>query len=351
MKELEYASEMPLSDCLDHNESALRQAFANCADLIVRRLQIFGSIPCMVAYFDVLVDKKLWNAGFLEPLMRQDLFSTESPQPLQITEQLKSRLASIVQPQITSSMQDIVQCIVKGEVVLFVESSTEAYSFKIKDELQRSLEEPTTEVVIRGPQIGFIEKLDINVALIRQRIRTPRLKMERFSAGKLSQTDIAIVYIENIAQQSIVDEIKKRIASIDMDSVLESGYIEEMIRDHPFTPFPLLQSTQRPDTVAGSLIEGKVAVFIDGSPFAAHHVLVRVPIGRGLLYEFHLRYNASMAAISIRLLGHDAACSVHCDYDLPPGNDTDKPLAQPRGCARSCTFPSCRRGLGHGDYI
>jgi spore germination protein KA len=92
--------------------------------------------------------------------------------------------------------------------------------------------------------------------------------MERFSAGKLSQTDIAIVYIENIAQQSIVDEIKKRIASIDMDSVLESGYIEEMIRDHPFTPFPLLQSTQRPDTVAGSLIEGKVAVFIDGSPFA-----------------------------------------------------------------------------------
>lgn len=264
LKELNYTIESKICDNLDDNELIIKQLFANCSDLVVRRLHVFGSIPGMAVYLEVLVDNQLWDIGFLEPLMLHEPVSIDNP--LQLYEQLKFKLASIVQPRIALNMNEIVQRIVRGEVVLFVESFTEAFSFGLKDKLHRQLEEPTTEAVIRGPRYGFIEKLDINLALIRHRIRTPLLKTEKLYVGGLSQTDVAIVYIERIAQQSVVDEVKKRLSSIDMDSVLESGYIEELISGHPNSPFPVMQSTQRPDVVSGSLVEGKVVLLIDGSP-------------------------------------------------------------------------------------
>lgn len=264
LKELNYTIESKICDNLDDNELTIKQLFANCSDLVVRRLHVFGSIPGMAVYLEVLVDNQLWDVGFLEPLMLHEPVSIDNP--LQLYEQLKFKLASIVQPRITLNMNEIVQRIVRGEVVLFVESFTEAFSFGLKDKLHRQLEEPTTEAVIRGPRYGFIEKLDINLALIRHRIRTPLLKTKKLYVGGLSQTDVAIVYIEHIAQQSVVEEVKKRLSSIDMDSVLESGYIEELISGHPNSPFPVMQSTQRPDVVSGSLVEGKVVLLIDGSP-------------------------------------------------------------------------------------
>lgn len=264
LKDLGPAIESKISDKLDDNESAIKQLFVNCSDLIVRRLHIFGSTPAMVVYLEVLIDKQLWDTGFLEPLMLQDPVPIDSPH--QLSEQLNYKLASTVQPQIALNINEVVQLLLRGEVVLFVEASTEAFSFKVRDKLHRQLEEPSTEAGIRGPRYGFIEKLEINLTLLRQRIRTPRLKIEKLCVGGLSQTDVAIVYIEDIAHQSVVDEVKQRISNIDMGSVLESGYIEELISDQPYSPFPTIQATQRPDLVSASLVEGKVAVLIDGSP-------------------------------------------------------------------------------------
>lgn len=266
IKELEFTFDEDLSDQLSDNETALRQAFANCSDLVVRKLHIFGSIPCMAVYLDVLVDDSMWDAGLLRPLLNLETMDFDSP--AQVIEQLKYKLASVVKPIITQSLKETVQLIVKGEVVLFLESSQRALSFSIKDQLQRQMEEPTTEAVIRGPRLGFIEKLHINMALVRQRIRTPQLKMEKLSVGATSRTDMAIIYLENKAPQKVIEEIKQRLAKIDMDTVLETGYIEELISDHPSSPFPVIQTTQRPDVVSASLIEGKAALLVDGSPIA-----------------------------------------------------------------------------------
>ncbi|MNO27679.1 Spore germination protein A1 [compost metagenome] len=259
-------TDLKISDHLDDNETALTQVFTNCSDFVVRRLDMFGTMHGMVVFLDVLVDKQLWDDGLLAPLMQQAAVPVDSPS--QLYEQLKYKFSSVVQPAVVSNIDDAVQRIIKGESVLFVEGSTEAYSFAVKDNLNRPLNEPSTEAVIRGPRYGFIEKLDINITLMRHRLRTPRLKTVKLSAGKVSRTEITILYLENIAKQSVVDEVKSRIAGIDMDSVLESGYIEELISDHPFSPFPVIQSTQRPDLVSGSLIEGKVAVLTDGTPMA-----------------------------------------------------------------------------------
>ncbi|MDQ0114498.1 spore germination protein [Paenibacillus harenae] len=264
--DLVHIAEEPLSDNLDDNEKVLQQIFSNCNDLIIRKLTLYKSTRCIAAYLDVLVDESLWNNGLLNPLMKQELEDFDNQGEL--FEQLKYRLASFVTPQVINNRKEAVQRIVSGDVVLFVESSNAALSFSIKDQLQRQLDEPSSEAVIRGPRIGFIEKLDVNMALIRQRIRTPQLKMEKVILGAASRTDIAIVYFEGKTPQKVVEEIRQRVSKIEMDSILESGYIEESISDHPYSPFPVMQTTQRPDVVSAALIEGKAAVLVDGSPIA-----------------------------------------------------------------------------------
>ncbi|WP_138750932.1 spore germination protein [Paenibacillus sinopodophylli] len=256
----------PISTNLDDNESMLQRVFSNCTDLIIRKLSLFDSKPGLVVYLDVLVDEMLWNDGLLDPLMEQTDEGSETAE--QLIEQVKYRLSSVTKPEIITNGKHVVQRIVKGDVVLFIESASEAISFCIKNQLHRPLEEPSTEAVIRGPRIGFIEKLPINMALIRQQLRTPLLKMEKFSLGTISHTDLTIAYIENKASQQVIQDIKLRLSKIDMDSIMESGYLEELVSDHPYSPFPVIQSTQRPDLVSASLIEGKVVMLIDGSPFA-----------------------------------------------------------------------------------
>lgn len=253
-----------LSDNLNANETALRDTFFDCADLTVRKFHAFQVIPCMLVYLDVLVDGKQLDTELLKPLMKQETVQFEYPS--QAVELLRDKLIPIAKANIIGNLKDIVQRILKGEVVLFIEASSQAISISMKDQLQRKLAEPSTEAVIRGPRLGFIETLSVNLALIRQRIRTPRLKIVKMSIGEVSNTDVAIAYIENMAPQNVVEEVKKRISSIEMDSVLESGYIEEMISDKYYSPFPLMQKTERPDSVAASLIEGKVAILTDGTP-------------------------------------------------------------------------------------
>lgn len=132
----------------------------------------------------------------------------------------------------------------------------------------RAVTIPETEPVTRGPREAFVETLRVNKALIRRKIKSPALKIEDFRLGTVSDTDIALVYIKGIADEKLVDEVKNRLRKIKIDAVLESGYIEEMIEDNPWSPFPTVNHTERPDRVAAMLLEGRVAILVDGSPVA-----------------------------------------------------------------------------------
>jgi len=130
----------------------------------------------------------------------------------------------------------------------------------------RAINEPTTEPVVRGPKDGFVESLSINASLIRRRIRSSRLKLELFKIGSLTQTSIGVFYIQGIVNDKLVEEVRKRIKRIEIDGILESGYIEELINDEPVSIFPLIQTTERPDRTAGSLLEGRVVILVDNTP-------------------------------------------------------------------------------------
>lgn len=131
----------------------------------------------------------------------------------------------------------------------------------------RGLEEPSSQTVVRGPKEGFTETLRINTSLIRRRIKNTNLWIETLSVGEKTQTDVALLYIKGIANDKIIQEVRNRMNKINIDAILESGYIEELIQDESYTIFPTIHNTERPDAACGSLLEGRIIIMVDGTPF------------------------------------------------------------------------------------
>lgn len=160
------------------------------------------------------------------------------------------------------------EAMLAGMVVVAREGDQQAFLVNLIRPPSRSVEEPATESVIRGPRDGFTEILDTNLALIRRRLKTDQLRIRSYRAGKLSRTEVRLLFLEGVADPKVVDEVSNRLSAIHIDGVLESNYIEEMIQDHPYSLFPTIQYTERPDVVAGSLLEGRVSILVDNTPFA-----------------------------------------------------------------------------------
>lgn len=160
------------------------------------------------------------------------------------------------------------QEVLDGSALLVVDGQQEAYAVRINLTEHRAIEEPSTESVIRGPRSGFTEELDLNLYLVRKRMRTPSLRVEEQIIGEITRTRVALLYEEGIVEPNLLREVRSRLQTIKIDGVLESNYIEELIQDSPFSMFPTIQNTERPDVVAGALLEGRVALLVDGTPFA-----------------------------------------------------------------------------------
>lgn len=130
----------------------------------------------------------------------------------------------------------------------------------------RSISEPPSENVLQGPREGFTEALLINLSLVRRKLCNPDLKFNFKTLGKQTQTKIAVCYIEGIVKPQILAEVERRLEKIQIDGILDTNYVEELIKDSPYSPFKTTGSTERPDVVAAKLLEGRVAVLVDGSP-------------------------------------------------------------------------------------
>ncbi|MFD2171288.1 spore germination protein [Tumebacillus lipolyticus] len=264
--EEEPLSEVPertIPEELAEIESLLRNVFANCSDALYREVELFGSQKGLLVYIDGLVDRNQLESVVLKPL----LFASPDGGKGGAGALLQERLLPAAQMRSVSSLRELVKGLLKGEVGFALQGEREALLLDMKGWEKRSIEEPVSETVIRGPREGFTENIRTNTGMLRRKIRTPRLKIESLCVGELTQTDLAVAFIEGIADELIVEEVKKRIERIVIDGVLESGYIEEFIEDVPFSPFPQVKNTERPDVVAANLLEGRVAVFVDGTPF------------------------------------------------------------------------------------
>jgi spore germination protein KA len=161
-----------------------------------------------------------------------------------------------------------VQELLEGSVLVFQHKAEEALAIRLGNVEHRAIEEPQTESVIRGPRDGFTESVDLNLALVRRRLKTPSLRVEEYYIGEITRTKIQLLSLQGVTPPELLQEIKQRLDTIKIDGVLESNYIEEFVEDSPFSLFPTVQNTERPDVVAAGLLEGRVALLVDNTPFA-----------------------------------------------------------------------------------
>lgn len=281
------------------NERVLRGVFQNCSDVIFRSIMA-GKIKMLFVYVDGLIDTKMLDQVVLKPLLFEGM-PNGMERVRSVSQIVKDQLIAIAETKVVHKISEVVEGVLKSKLAILIEGEGAALVADLKGFEKRSVEEPAAEIAVRGPRDGFTETLRVNTALVRRRIRSPKLKMESSTVGSLSQTDIVIAYVEGIVQDSVLNEVRERVQRIQIDSVLESGYIEEFIEDHPYSPFPTVQNTERPDVVCASILEGKVAIFVDNTPF----VLI-VPLtfwtGFQAVEDYYERFGYSTFIRFIRLV-------------------------------------------------
>ncbi|MGG6314179.1 spore germination protein [Paenibacillus macerans] len=257
-------NEEKVSRNLAENSKTVKKIFQDCSDVIYREIQLTEHIRGLLVYIEGIIKVEDVQEHILRPLI---LGLTQNPDPGEEIYPLSLTRVSLSQTQVSNDWGTVINAVLTANVAIFVERMDEVLLFSVKGGSRRSVEEPQTEAVIRGPREGFTELLRINTALIRFKIKTEQLKLIDLVIGKMTKTDVALAYIEGIAEEKLIADVKDRLESIDIDGILESGYIEEWIEDNPSSPFPQMQYSERPDTVAAQLLEGRVAIFVDGTPF------------------------------------------------------------------------------------
>ncbi len=256
----------PLLRSLERNHSYLKNLFKDCDDIHFRKMKIANTdLSALVVYVDGMANKDQINADVIR--MLTNLVTEQNTK--KITEKVvEERLTSISQVTVLNNFDQAVEGVLSGETLLLVEGIKSAFMLETRQWEGRTVDEPVNEQAIRGPREGFNETLRTNTSLIRRRLKNNDLKIKSYKVGRESKTDVAVVYLANIADENVVNEVKNRISQIDTDSVVETSYIEELIEERTISIFPQMLNTERPDRVVGHLLEGKVAVLVDGSPFA-----------------------------------------------------------------------------------
>lgn len=253
--------DLPILRDLKDNITRIKGEFGNSTDLAFRDFK-FGRNKGTSVYIDGLADNKIISDFFLESLIEEGMNTHDDS--FQCLVDMAVGLGNL---QIIFNWNELYDAVLSGNTVIFLDGYNKAISVETKGWEKRAISEPTTQLSIRGPKDAFTETLRTNTALIRRRIKSPNLWLESLKIGTVSQTDIGIMYMKGIANEKIVTEVKERLNRINIDGIMGSGYIEQFIEDQTWTTFPTTFHTERPDVVTSHLLEGRIAIVVDGTPF------------------------------------------------------------------------------------
>ncbi len=291
-----------ISENLKENIERIRKITGNSSDLIIRPLKGNDIVNMTAVYIDGLVDSPTVNKFVVD-----SVFQNIDPQPegkkdkQELFEKIFAEVVSIGEVKQLSNWKDVFLLLMAGNTLLLIDDVPKVMVIDTKGGKKRNVEEPPTEVSIRGPRDGFTESIQTNISLIRRRIQNPNIWVETMKIGNLSQTSVSILYLNGIANEKIVNEVRTRLKKIDVDSILESGYIEQLIEDQTFTPFPTLYHTERPDTVAGNVLEGRIAILVDGTPFVLLAPVVFIQFFQAV-EDYYSRFDISTSIRFLRVL-------------------------------------------------
>ncbi len=222
-----------------------------------------GNIRICVVYAVGMADQKEISNGLISAILNSPEGSLNRKNTVNT---LKKQIIHCGNIDIISDIDKIVGSILYGDTLIIAEDCPAALIVDSKGWKSRNISEPLSENVVRGPRDSFTESLIINTSLIRRRVNNPNLKFSFGFVGTQTRTKICICHISGLSSKKILQEVNDRIKNIRLDAVLESGYIEELIRDHPLSLFSTVGHTERPDKLVAGLLEGRIAIIADGTP-------------------------------------------------------------------------------------
>ncbi|MGO4887456.1 spore germination protein [Anaerobacillus sp. MEB173] len=259
---------LELSTELTKTVESIKNIVGESDDIIQRDFMIAKQVNATIFFIDGLNNQDRIEGEIVRPLL---YFTKEEVAELkddkQLLEKWLNKNVLVSDYKVYETFDEAILPFMSGESLLVIDGIAKLIVFETRRFEQRGIDEPQSEVVIRGPRDGFIETMLVNVALMRRRLRDPNLIVQFGSLGQRSKKDFALLYLKGVVNQDLVDEIRYRISCIDVDHVAETGTIEQLIEDNVLSPFPQMLQTERPDKAVGHITNGHVIVVVDGTPF------------------------------------------------------------------------------------
>lgn len=255
-----------LSVNLSVNIDTISALFSDCADVVKRKITVgdVNTVDIFFLYIDNMINKEL-----LEQVTINQLFTslTDMPSAEQF-EYIKEKGLQTVDISEVITMNELIENVLSGDTVILVDGSDKALKVSVRGMPNRGVPTSENEVAIRGSKESFSEAFYINRVLLRRRIKDTNFKIKQYKIGIRSHTDVAVCYLEDVAKPEIVTEIEKRLKEFVIDGIFDSGMLEQLTERNVYSPFPEFQTTERPDKAASAILEGRVAILVDNSPFA-----------------------------------------------------------------------------------
>ena len=260
-----------ISKCINDNYRNILDAFKGTDDIKFREFTINSESgkrrKAFIVFIDGLASGKVINESIVGPLISgisgQTVFNLSESND----EPINNSMISAGEIREVFTVEDAMLGCLDGDTVLFADGMESAIIIGSKGYEKRSINAPEDEVNVRGPKDSFVENLRDNTAMIRRKVKNNNLVFETVRLGSQTKTPVTMAYIDGIAQNSLVEEVKRRLKCIDIDGILDAGYIAQLIDDAPFSIFETVGSTERPDVASAKLLEGRIVIIVDGSPF------------------------------------------------------------------------------------
>lgn len=257
----------------------IQDELKNCSDIIFHPFTLSGEVSCVIIYLQGMVDQQTIRDNLMNGLIQWSTSRYFTREEI-YTKVFDENLLSVARSNLITDQEQAVNAILSSSILLVAEGDSRMLEIPAASYQNRAIAEAPNESVIRGPREAFIEDLDINLTLVRRRLKSKDFKTEAYVFGDKTQTRVILGYMEGVCHQELLAEVKNRLSFMNMDGVLGSSYLEECIEDNPYSPFPQLQYTERPDVVAAAILEGRFALLVDGSPMA-----IMAPVSLGMLMQ------------------------------------------------------------------
>jgi len=256
-------SDLPLAPSLEENLREIQQRFGVSADLVIRRLTVDGRAAAVLSV-EGMVDRHLMSDGVMVPLSGIHMGLSAD----KLMTHVKDHVLGFTDLLQTETIGELIELMMSGFGAVLIDGVSYAVLGGLQAFMIRGISEPSAEITMRGSREGFTEAIRINMSMIRRRMKTTDLVFEMTDAGKSSHTAVCLCYRKSRVSETLLCDLRARLAEVPLDAVLESGYIQPFLEKNTRSLFSEIGTTERPDTLCGKLGEGRIGILVDGTPFA-----------------------------------------------------------------------------------